>query len=105
MAIIADLADWSGFTWSPKSNRRYDVRKLDQSNALYKELSRGNRKFRIDRPIYLIATTCNTDISVNAVLRRAYEKLMLITNQPLIGYWVDEYGTKHLDTAIQLSQK
>ncbi len=98
--VIANLKGHDAFTWSPKSNLQYNVKILKQALCLFWELVEGNGHFRPDIPVYLIATTCNKDISVNIVLRRAYEKLVKITNQPLIGYWFDDDGDAYLDTVL-----
>ncbi len=99
LAVIANLGN-SAFTWSPKSNRQYDIKKPAQTLALFLELVEGGLNFDPDLPIYLIAVTCNTSITINLILRRAYEKLMSITNQPLIGYWISKTGIKYLDVVL-----
>ena len=76
-----------GFTYSPKSGTVSDVDELYECLALFIELVRGNRDFRADRPVYLVAFTCNTSTKVDNVLKEGYEKVTRISNQPLIGYW------------------
>ncbi len=83
----------------------YIFKTKKQVLALFWELVEGSRNFRPDVPIYLIAVTNNTDISVNATLKRAYQMLAKITNQPLFGSWINEHGTRYLDAVLQLSQK
>ncbi len=97
---IANIGDRVGFTWSPKTRKFYNVKIKQQAIDLFWELVAGSRNFRPDVPIYLIAVTCNTDISVNATLRWAYEILTLITNQPLFGYWINKAGKRHLDAVL-----
>lgn len=103
--VLGDLEGWEGFTWSPKSRLRYDITAMSQASAMFLELVRGSRDFRPDLPIYLIAITCNTDISINRTLRKGYEILARKTNQPLIGYWRDSLGIRYLDAVLPVQFK
>lgn len=101
--ILRAVLGWGhldGFTYSPKLDVVYDVTDRIQCKALYQELARGNRAFRSDLPIYLIAVTCHASIETDGILRHGYEKVAGKSNQPLIGYWRNPEGRVFLDAVL-----
>ncbi|RNJ78276.1 MAG: hypothetical protein EB830_00420 [Nitrosopumilus sp. H13] len=101
--IRAAMELWShlkGFTYSPKSDTVFDVEYLHEALALFRELVRGGRHFRADRPIYLVAVTHHTGIEIDDTLRDGYEAITKFSNQPLIGYWKDPDGRSYLDAVV-----
>ena len=101
--IVAAVAAWSylrGFTYSPKSDLVFDVESAYETLALFRELVRGNRHFRADLPLYLIAVTDHVGIEVDDTVRAGYEEVAMLSNQPVIGYWVSDVGTPHLDAVL-----
>ena len=97
LAVIKTRDDSGGFTYSPKSDLVFDVRRRHECLALFRELVRGNRRFRTDRPVYLIAVTCRKNIEMDDTLRQGYEMISESSNQPLIGYWRSPTGDPYLD--------
>ena len=95
--VVKTRKDLGGFTYSPKSDLVFDVMCQHEGMALFRELVSGNRHFRADRRIYLIAVTCRKDIRVDDTLRRGYEMIAGSSNQPLIGYWKNPAGDSYLD--------
>ncbi|RNJ79838.1 MAG: hypothetical protein D9C04_03500 [Nitrosopumilus sp. B06] len=104
--ICAAVKAWGhlkGFTFSPKSNQIFDVRKTYDCLALFQELVRGDKNFRVDRPIYLVAVTCNASAKTNDTLRDGYERIAKASNQPMIGYWKSFTKKSYLD-AVTVTQ-
>ncbi|RNJ76612.1 MAG: hypothetical protein EB828_02670 [Nitrosopumilus sp. D6] len=105
VGIRAAVKAWmslKGFTFSPKSGLVFDVDYLHEGLALFIELIRGSRDFKVDLPIYLIAVTCHTSIEIDDALRDGYERIARFSNQPLIGYWKDPAGRPYLDAVVPL---
>ncbi len=100
ISVIATIGDKDAFTYSPRSGRMYDVTKPGHGGALFQELVTSISHFRPDVSIYLIGLTDNTDISANDALKRAFKILMLMTDHPLFGTWVNEAGKRCLDLVI-----
>ncbi|RNJ75978.1 MAG: hypothetical protein EB828_03815 [Nitrosopumilus sp. D6] len=91
-----------GFTYSPKSDLVFDVDNLHEALALFRELVRNGKNFLVNHPIYLIAVTCRKNIKVDDTLKDGYEKILKISNQPLIGYWNNSEGSSYLDAVVAL---
>ncbi|RNJ79724.1 MAG: hypothetical protein D9C04_03890 [Nitrosopumilus sp. B06] len=101
-AAVKAWMSLKGFTYSPKSGLVFDVDYLHEGLALFIELIRGNRDFRVELPIYLVAITHHASTEADDVLKRGYETISRSSNQPLFGYWKDPAGRPYLDAVVPL---
>ena len=100
VAAVAEHMHLLGFTYSPKSDLVYCVKSRHDGLALFRELVRGNKDFRADLPVYLIALTHHASTEVDHVVKAGYEGVSERSNQPLIGFWTNPKGVSYLDAVL-----
>lgn len=100
--IESAMAKWGrlgGFTFNPKTGHVFDVKVASEALALYREVIEGSDGMDLYKPIHIIAVTCNKIPRANIDLKKGYENITKLSDQPMIGYWIHG-GEGYLDAVF-----